>query len=229
MIAAPLGPVPPPRDEDELCARVHALVGRSLDEIAAAHGVGELGSDGVHTKGRAGALLERALGATGGAAAQHDFPHLGIELKTIPVDERGRPRESTFVCAISLAAADRADWATSWVRAKLSHVLWVPLVAATAARPRRVGPPLFWRPTPAQERGLAADFEDLMGLIGIGGIEEVTAHEGRWLQVRPKAASSRVRTVAFGPDGEWLATVPRGFYLRARFTGHLLRDPTATP
>jgi DNA mismatch repair protein MutH len=225
----PAGPRAP-RDEAELRWRADALIGRSLGEIAGALGRAVPG-DGAHTKGQAGALLEKALGATAGSAAIPDFPDLGVELKTIPVDASGAPQESTFVCTISLASADRAEWETSRARAKLARVLWVPIVAAPG-RPggeRRVGPPLLWRPTAAQERVLRADFEELMGIIGIGAVEALTAHTGRWLQVRPKAATSRARTVAFGRDGELIAALPRGFYLRPGFTGAILRDPAALP
>jgi DNA mismatch repair protein MutH len=220
----------PPADLAELAARAAALRGCALGDVAAALGV-RLGADPVHTKGRAGELLEQALGASGDPGACHDFPHLGVELKTLPLDERGHPRESTFVCFLPLLAAADVAWADSWVRAKLAHVLFVPLLAPAHGGPatRQVGTPFFWRPTPAQERVLHDDYDDLMGLIGVGGIEELTAHAGRWLQVRPKAANSRSRAFAPGADGEWLATVPRGFYLRARFTAALLADPAAVP
>lgn len=220
----------PPRDEDELRLRVSALAGRTLGDVARAFGLVAPGG-GVRTKGKVGELLERALGASGGSAAQHDFPGLGIELKSIPVDATGAPRESTFVCTIALADAERAEWELSWTRAKLSHVCWVPIVTKDGAPPesRVIGEAVFWRPTPAQERVLRDDFDELMGLVGVGGIESLTAHAGRWLQLRPKAASGRSRTVAFGADGERIETVPRGFYLRARFTGAILLDPAALP
>lgn len=178
-----------------------------------------------------GDLLEKALGAEAGSAAVPDFPNLGIELKTIPVSAAGVPRESTFVCTISLADAERARWETSVARAKTAHVLFVPVIGdgKRASHERLIGVPLFWRPTGEQEAILRADFEDAMGVIGSGGIEAITARAGRWLQVRPKAATGSVRTISFGPDGEWIATVPRGFYLRAAFTGAILRDPAALP
>lgn len=216
----------PPVDEAELRARAEALRGRTLDEVAA--GLGRVApGGGLHAKGKTGELIERALGASAGSAGVPDFPHLGIELKTIPLGVSGAPEESTFVCTIDLADAERAEWMESRARAKLAAVLWVPLHGDGASR--RIGEPLLWRPTPAQEAGLRSDFEEIMGLVGIGGIEALTARVGRWLQVRPKAASGRARTLAHGPDGELIATVPRGFYLRARFTGALLRDPAATP
>jgi DNA mismatch repair protein MutH len=221
---------PPPRDVNELLARARALEGRTLGEIAREVGAA-IGDGGLRAKGKLGAAVELSLGATGGSQAVPDFPELGVELKTIPVDPRGVPRESTFVCALSLADADRAEWATSWVRQKLSCVLFLPIETPEGlpAEARRVGPPLLFRPTPAQEAVLAADFDDVMGLVGAGRVEELDARVGRWLQARPKAAHGRVRTRAYGPEGEPLDALPRGFYLRARFTGAILRDPAALP
>ncbi len=182
----------------------------------------------VSTKGKVGELVERALGATGGSSATWDFPALRVELKTIPIDPRGTPRESTFVCAVSLLDAERAEWETSWVRAKLARVLWVPIEVG-AHGSRRIGEALLWSPSEAQERVLGDDFDEILGRVGVGGIEGVTAKVGRWLQLRPKAAHGGVRTRAPGGYGETVATVPRGFYLRARFTGAILRDAAALP
>jgi DNA mismatch repair protein MutH len=223
---------PVPRDVDELLARALSLAGARVGELAASLGAATLASRGpVHTKGTPGAILERALGATGGPTRAHDFPELGVELKTIPVDERRQPVESTYVCTLSLADAETQEWASSWVRAKLARVLFVPLVGASGEpwSQRRVGPPVLWSPTPEQDDVLRADFDDVVGLVGVGRIEELTAHRGRWLQVRPKARHGRIRTVAWGAEGEAIATVPRGFYLRARFTGAILTDPRALP
>lgn len=222
--------VMPPGSPEELMARARALVGVELGSVAVALGI-DMAGTAVKTKGMPGGIVERALGATGGGAKVHDFPDLEIELKTIPVDGKGAPIESTYVCTLSLADAEEQEWETSWVRSKLSRVLFVPLIAKEGAswRARKFGEPVLWSPTPAQEDILRSDFDEVVGLIGIGRIEEVTAHIGRWLQVRPKAAHGRVRTIAWGAEGEAIATVPRGFYLRTRFTGAILGDPAAEP
>ena len=219
-----------PSSERELCERAAWLSGRTIGELARALG-SPVPVAGARGKGKMGALVEKALGAEAGSASMPDFPRLGIELKTIPIDAAGAPRESTFVCSIALAGAERADWSTSVARAKLSQVLFVPIVVGDEepVSSRRIGPPLMWRPTAAQEAILRDDFESAMGAIGAGHVEALTARSGRWLQVRPKAATGRTRTVSFGPEGEWIATVPRGFYLRASFTRALLRDPGALP
>jgi DNA mismatch repair protein MutH len=220
----------PPATVDELLERAHALTGASLGAVLRDLGLAA-SADPVRTKGSAGETLERALGATGGSAQVLDFPDLGVELKTIPVTADGAPLESTYVCTLSLADAETQEWETSWVRAKLARVLFVPLVGehGLAWQERVVGTPLLWSPSAEQDAILRGDFDDVVGLIGIGRIEELTAHRGRWLQVRPKARDGSVRTIAWGSDGEAIATVPRGFYLRARFTGALLGDPSATP
>lgn len=221
----------PPRSLGELWERALALGGRTLVELetllAADHS-----APMRKRKGKTGQLIERALGASAGSLSTPDFVGLGVELKTIPVDLAGRPRESTFVSSFSVADAERAEWASSSVRAKLAHVLFVPVVYPDTTRDdrrARLGTPLLWQPSAEQESVLRADFDDLMGLIALGGIEALTAKLGLWLQVRPKAAHGGVRTRAYGPDGEYLETIPRGFYLRARFTGALLRDPRALP
>ena len=88
-----------------LLARARALVGQRVGDVATSLGVSSAG-EAVRTKGTPGAILELALGATGGSTKVHDFPELGVELKTIPVDRRGVPVESTYVCTLSLADAE---------------------------------------------------------------------------------------------------------------------------
>ena len=171
---------------------------------------------GLHGKGKIGALLERVLGATGGSAARFDFPDLEVELKTVPLGDNGRPSESTYVCKLRLLDADRAEWSASWVRKKLSRVLFVPF------RALRIGRSVLFEPTPEDDAMLKSDFDEIMGLIGLGGIETLTAHTGRWLQARPKAAHGDVRTAAIGPDHEIVSATPRGFYLRASFVADVL-------
>jgi len=220
----------PPASIDELLERARALTGSAVGAVLRDLGLAA-SADPVRTKGSAGETLERALGATGGSSQVLDFPDLGVELKTIPVTAEGTPLESTYVCTLSLADAELQEWETSWVRAKLARVLFVPLVGAhkIAWQERVVGAPVLWSPTSEQDDILRADFDDVVGLIGVGRIEELTAHRGRWLQVRPKARDGSVRTLAWGSEGEAIATVPRGFYLRTRFTGALLADPAALP
>ncbi|MDH5675099.1 MAG: DNA mismatch repair endonuclease MutH [Myxococcales bacterium] len=215
----------PPRSEAELLERASALAGRTLGELAQALAI-TIPEDPRRSKGLAGRLLERALAADAHGAPEPDFRQLGIELKSIPLDRRGRPRESTFVCSIRLADMETAYWESSRVRRKLARVLWVPIESAPdlPLPNRRIGAARIWSPSPEQERILREDWETLVGHIACGEFENLTAHRGRYLQIRPKAAHAGIRERAHDEAGAPTATLPRGFYLRARFTAGLFGD-----
>ncbi len=215
--------IPPPESEADLLARAHALCSMTAGDLARQLGR-DLPGDPVRAKGKVGELIEEALGATAGNQDQPDFPALGVELKTVPMDALGRVRESTFVCAMDLDQAEHEEWETSRVRRKLARVLWVPVEAAPGQDPavRVLGRALLWSPTAEQEQVLRGDWESLTGAVAVGGIEEISGHMGAVLQVRPKAANAAVKVDLFTPEGILLSAGPCGFYLRARFTSALL-------
>jgi len=222
--------IEPPRDEAELVERASALAGSSLAELAARLNA-PVPPDLRRAKGFVGSLVERALGATAGSRALPDFPELGIELKTLPVDRSGAPVESTFVCTIPLTEIGQVEWADSRVRRKLLRVLWVPVEGERQipVGERRLGQALLYRLTQEDEAVLRADWEELSGVIGRGHVEALTGHLGQSLQIRPKAAHSRARRLGIDADGVPFAALPRGFYLRPSFTRALLARHFALP
>jgi DNA mismatch repair protein MutH len=219
-----------PRDQVELLQRAGGLAGLRLGQLAQRFDA-EVPPDLRRAKGFVGSLLERALGATAGSRAVPDFPELGIELKTLPVDRAGAPVESTFVCTIPLTEIGQVEWVDSRVRRKLSKVLWIPVDGdrAIAIAERRIGQALLYELPPEDEAVLRADWEELAGSIGRGHVERVTGHVGRYLQIRPKAAHSRARRLGFDADGVPFAALPKGFYLRPSFTRALLARHFALP
>jgi len=214
-----------PRSEQELLTTAEALSGRTLGELAAEAGLA-VPEGLLRAKGWVGQLMERRLGATASSRAEPDFQHLGVELKTLPVDGRGRPVESTFVCTIHLEAITEVEWSESLVYRKLRRVLWVPVEGSRSipVAHRRVGAPLLWSPNAQEQAALRADWEDLVGMIGRGQAENITGHFGRFLQVRPKAAHSRVLRRTTDLLGDPVDLPPRGFYLRSAFTSAILRQ-----
>ena len=203
-------------------ARARALGGRRLDELAADHGLA-LPPSTRQGKGFVGRLVERALGAPADARPGPDFEALGVELKTLPIDARGRVRESTFVCGVGAAAAE-LEWERSPVRAKLQRVLFVLIEAdrGLAFGARRVGAAFFWSPDRTREAILKADWEEIAGRIAVGEIEHLDARVGRALQLRPKGANAQARTRAYDGDGAPFLGPVRALYLRARFTRAIL-------
>lgn len=217
----------PPASENELLARARALAGLTLSALAARAGV-EMPTETRRAKGHAGALLERLLGATAASRPEPDFPTLGVELKSIPLDARGLPRESTFLCVAPLRAANNGRFEESLVWRKLRRVLWVP-VEGTPEIPlgrRRVGWPVLWSPDAVEAQTLREDWEELMEMLSAGGIDRIDARIGQYLQLRPKAANGRALARSFDTDGEPGLALPRGFYLRPHFTRRILGRST---
>lgn len=217
--------VSPPKDEVALLEAAQAISGFNLEHIAGRVGF-ILPKDARREKGWVGQLLERALGATAGSLSMPDFQHLGIELKTIPVNAVGRPQESTFVAVAPLLNLEKEYWHTSAVWQKLAKVLWVPIQAdkSIPLEQRKLGAPLLWSPTTEQRLVLKQDWEEIIEQIALGRLEDISSRQGRYLQLRPKAANSRALCAAVGPEGNIIQTLPRGFYLRASFTAEILQQ-----
>ena len=217
--------VPPPKSEPELLERANALAGFSIADIARQHRI-DIPSNPVRAKGWIGTLMETALGATAASKPEPDFQLIGVEMKTLPVDISGKPRESTYVCTVPLLNRELVQWESSNVRTKLNRVLWVPIESDDGIElpARRIGTPLIWSPSQTEEADLRADWEELMDMVCLGELAAITAHHGTWLQIRPKAASSRSRRLGIEDSGAPVPTLPRGFYLRPGFTQRILQQ-----
>lgn len=179
----------------------------------------------LHAKGWMGQLIEVALGATAGTQAIPDFPQLGVELKTIPVNTKHAPLESTYVCTVNMTETP-LPWRESWAYRKLKRVLWVPVLASSglAISNRVVLSPILWEMDLATEEVLRVDWEELMEMIQTGHAKNISAKYGSFLHIRPKAASSKILTEYTDSDGNRTKMVPKGFYLRTSFTKALLQQ-----
>lgn len=201
------------------------IAGLSLGELASMAAV-RVPDNFKREKGWTGQLIEFWLGATAGSKAEQDFPELGVELKTIPIDQYGMPLETTYVCYAHLIQGGGVTWQQSSVFNKLQNVLWVPIQGERdiAPKDRIVGTPFLWSLQQHSSLALQQDWEEIMELIVTGHIETITARIGQYLQLRPKAANGSSLTDAYGPDGDIIKTRPRGFYLRKEFTHALLKQ-----
>lgn len=214
-----------PASEAELFARARSLAGRTVSEVGVqiARAMPATGH-----KGFVGSLVERALGLAPRGAGP-DAAALGIEVKTTPIDARGAPRESTFVCMVPREGLERA-WVDSAPRAKLARVLFVPVECAGALASRRIGNAFLWSPDAAEDAMLGADWAELSGLLRAHGHEHVSARHGQLMQVRPKAANAASRWRATGDDDAPMLALPRAFYLRRTFVSTILsRSGLARP
>ena len=213
-----------PQTLEQLLSQAQSIAGLTFGELADELHI-PVPPDLKRDKGWVGMLLERALGATAGSKAEQDFSHLGVELKTLPINAEGYPLETTFVSLAPLVQNSGVKWENSHVRHKLSCVLWMPIEGSRhiPLRERHIGTPILWKPTVEQERQLKQDWEELMDLIVLGKLEQITARIGEVMQLRPKGANSRAVTKGIGKNGEIIDTLPLGFYLRKEFTAQILK------
>ena len=143
-----------------------------------------------------------------------------------------RPKESTFVSIIPLMTIQQETWKTSVVYQKLKKVLWIPIVSdlpsstllssSVLLKTRWIGTPTLWSPSVDQEAILRADWEEVADMIVMGELEQISARQGTYLQVRPKGANAKSLVWAIGAAGHKIQTLPRGFYLRSQFTKQIL-------
>lgn len=213
----------PPLSEAELLERAGTLAGKTLQYIAEHQNL-ELPEQLVRAKGMVGEMVENYLGASAGTLPEPDFREIGVELKTIPLNRNGKPKESTYVCVVSLLPEDNNDWETSLVKRKLSRVLWVPVEAdpAIPVNQRRIGSSILWSPAPEQEQVLCQDWQELTDMVMTGELDQISSRYGKYLQIRPKAQNAKALQDGIDAEGNIIKTLPRGFYLRASFTHTIL-------
>jgi DNA mismatch repair protein MutH len=208
-----------PQDEAQLLAMAQTLAGMTLSEVATRVGFA-MPAHGARQKGVIGELVERALDAPRSTQRGPDFP-CGVELKTIPIQANGTPRESTFVAMVSTVDLER-PWEESNVYAKLRRVLFVP-VEATETRPfpdRRIGLAFMWSPSAGEELILQHDWNELAEQTLLHG--DIDARVGRALQIRPKGRNALDTTRRHDVEGAPSRVMKRAFYMRASFTREVL-------
>lgn len=216
-------------DVASLMAHARALVGVELGDLADQMGlpVPAPTAGAEHTKGWAGQIIERELGVETAGVAGPDFAQLGIELKTVPVDGKLRPRESTAVCQIDPIVISGESWETSTARKKLARVLFVALEVPPLARSvgeRRVSAVRLWSPSPDEETLLRSDFELFVrDYFRRGRVGAINGHLGAVMQVRPKGKNAADQRAGYDETGAAIRVGKCGFYLRPNFVAAILR------
>jgi DNA mismatch repair protein MutH len=218
----------PPASIPALLQRSQEIMGMSLGDIASHYAI-TLPSHRTHAKGWIGQCLEYVLGATSGSLPQPDFPHLGIELKTIPIDDSGKPLESTYLCIAPMTFTPGLNFSESLAWQKIRHVLWIPYEGHKnlSFAQRRIGEAILWQPSAQDREILEQDWEEHLERLRMGDAWQRCARFGQYLQLRPKAANGSVRRTAIQVDGTLGPSLPLGFYLRTSFTKKILQSQTS--
>lgn len=215
----------PPQTENELLSRCREIEGLSFSQLSVKLGI-SIPLQPNQRKGWVGQAIELALGTDAGNKSLPDFQKLSIELKTLPIAPSGKPTESTFITAIPLLSIHKQNWLSSQCYAKLKKILWIPIEGDTKIpyQHRRIGHGFIWSPNEEQEAILAADWNYLTLQISTGMLESLDATSGEYMQVRPKGASGKSLCFGYDAEGNKIQTLPRGFYLRTKFTWQILNN-----
>ena len=213
---------PAPRTSSELLLRCQTIEGLSFAQLGMKLGI-SIPTNPNHRKGWVGQAIELILGTDASNKSTPDFQKLGIELKTLPMANSGKPTESTFITSIPLLTIHQEQWKSSQCYSKLRNILWIPVEGDRDIpyAQRRVGRGFLWSPDALQESILEEDWNYLTLQISTGQLETLDARTGEYLQVRPKAADGKSLCYGFDPQGNKIKTLPRGFYLRSSFTAQI--------
>jgi DNA mismatch repair protein MutH len=187
------------------------IAGLTIAELAKKHKV----DLNTNNKGIIGQLLELELQTEAKNKALPDFIDLGVELKTIPVNDDFKPLESTYVSMVSFNNMPR--WSKSFVRLKLLKVLWIPILKKKNIHTSEICYPIFKELSLEDEYILSKDYEELCEIITFG--DEPRAHLGKFMQVRPKALNSKIRSTSNNEIRH-----PLGFYLRSSYTKKIFNN-----
>ncbi|MGN1394699.1 MAG: MutH/Sau3AI family endonuclease [Succinivibrionaceae bacterium] len=198
-----------PQTEQQLLNRVHAIAGLTIGELATKLQI-PVPNNMLYAKGFAGQLIEIALGASAGANPIQDFPHLGIELKTIPITYKGTPAETTHICIIQQDKLCGQVFENSNFLNKLKKILWIPIEGERSIplKNRHIATGFLWEPSTTDLIKLKNDWEEIMEIISTKGIENISSNIGEITQVRPCGKLNNI--------------MQYGFYLRKNFTTKII-------
>lgn len=211
-----------PKSTEELIIRANKLARKNIGDIANNYHINLPNKLNVK-KGIIGQVLEIALGASAGNKPIPDFPNLGIELKTIPVDEKNIPLETTYICTAPIPFKESV-FENSIVYKKMSKVLWFPYTVKKNDHVKNyvLSSPVLWSPNSNEYNQLKNDWEELADMLGLGQFASISSHIGKAMQLRPKAANKKQTICVLDENNELVNIVPKGFYLRKTFTQNII-------
>ncbi len=183
-----------PQSEQELLARAYAMAGFTLAQLAATADIA-VPADLRRDKGWVGQLISGSWGQRR-QQARTGLPGSRHRTQDDPHRSSGQTAGDDLRLRGTADRCQRPAVGTINVRNKLSRVLWIPVEGSREIPigERRIGMPLLWSPNEEEERLLRQDWEELMDMIVLGEVEQISARHGQVLQLRPKAANNKALT-----------------------------------
>lgn len=177
-------------------------------------------------KGFIGILLEKILGSnTTNNKSCVDFPSLGIELKSIPINELGYPLEDTCICTVPLTQNTGLMWENSYLYQKIKKILWIAVQGSKKIllQDRLFKKAFIWSPSKYETKIVKSDWEILMDKIVLGEFKKISSTDSNVLYIKNKHRNKFSRIKFTDELGNLQLIKPKAFYFKKRFTKILLK------
>ena len=203
--------------EDRLKARLDRYRGKTVEQI-----VGELGTTLSGGKNALAMIARRMMGAPEGKRDIKELQKMGILLKLVRIDERGRPKEDTSFPKMDFLEVVNETWEDSTLRDQVSHIMFVVFrQVGEDVEGAKLEGAFLWRPSDAQERTMKSEWEKFLHHIRTRTLaERPQATHTQILHIRPHARDGADCTPLPG-GGEW---VKSSFWLNKDFVSRLIAD-----
>lgn len=183
----------------------------------------DISKDPKSMKAAAGDIAEIVAGKKPDSLPEADFSQFDIEVKTVPLDLMGHPRENTKITALNYTRLLTEEWATSHVYEKVRVVLFVPIVKEDTKRPDSwyVRSPFIWMPSRGQLSVIRNDWETIQGMVQRG--EQLAAKIGQYLIANTSGqGKGRDERTYHLLNGRAIKVKTRAFFLRKTFVSEIL-------
>ena len=178
----------------------------------------------IKNKGIFGNLIEKYLNLKKNNKKQLDLNKLNLEIKTIPLNNKNYPKESTFICSIP-QKINNIIWEKSWLLKKISNILWIPYQGDKniSFLSKKIYTPFLWKPSKKDKKYLKQDWKNLIKIIYMGGIDELNSSIGLYLHVKSKSSNNK-KLINYVYNNHLLKTTQKGFYFTKKFTKKIINN-----
>jgi len=210
--------VSPVEFEDRLTARIDRYRGTTIKAI-----VRELRTTLSEGKGGLASIVRRMLGAPEGKRDIVELKKMGVMLKTVRIDDSGRPREDTSFPKIDFLEVISETWEDSTLRDQVSNMMFVVFQQSRSddLEDATFLGASFWRPTEEQDRTMKREWETFVRHIRAGTLDRrPQASQTQILHIRPHGRDSADRSSLPG-GGDWITS---SFWLNKNFVRELMKQ-----
>jgi DNA mismatch repair endonuclease MutH len=219
---APL-PAPTPARNPELefenavRAKLRTAEGKTIRDLAAM-----LGTSVGRDKSASARVIRRLLGQKAHGRLG-EFERFGVELKTVPIDRKGRPVESMSFPSFIHEELQYETWPDSDLLGRLNRILIVPIQRSKGQDQGEgvVQRAFFWSPPESDLVEISLEWDRYRQLISSGLARHLPkASETKYIHVRPKARNARDRDLA--PGG--FDVIRKCFWLNSDYVESIIRE-----